>query len=320
MPILARYDRRALSAILDEQDQVVSRKQALACGMSEQALRQRLRPDGPWQVVLPGIYLAQNGALRYEHRIAAAFLHAGSGLAITGLGAAARHGIPCGPGEFVDVLVPHECRRADMRFVRLHRTIVAPKTYNDGGFVPFAAPARAVADAARLMTDLTEVRALVAAGVQRRQLSIWQLAEELKIGPRQGSALLRQALTEVADGVRSVAEGDLRSLVRRSKLPEPLYNPRLYVGEDFLASPDEWWQEAGVAAEVDSKEYHLSPEQWARTLDRHAQMTAQGILVLHFPPSKIRSDGRAVAEQIRTALESSRGPLPHIRTVPAQGS
>ncbi len=318
MPIVAGYDRRALDAILIEQDQVITRKQALNCAMSEKALRQRLRPDGPWQVVLPGVYLAQNGALRYEHRIAAAFLHAGSGLAVTGLGAAARHGIPCGPTDFVDILVPQDCRRADMRFVRLHRTIVAPKTYNDGGFVPFAAPARAVADAARQMRELTEVRALVAAAVQRRKASIWQLADELKVGPKQGSALLRLALAEVADGVRSIAEGDLRSLVRRGKLPEPLYNPSLYVGGDFLASPDAWWQEAGVAAEVDSKEYHLSPEQWAKTLDRHAQMTAQGILVLHFPPSKIRGDGRSVAEQVRSALESSRGPLPHIRTVPAQ--
>jgi len=285
--------------------------------MSEKALRQRLRPNGPWQVVLPGVYLAQTGALRYEHRIAAAFLHAGSGIAVTGLGAAARHGIPCNPGEFVDVLVPQPCRRCDVRFVRLHRTILLPKTYNDGGFVPFAAPARAVADATRLMTDLTEVRALVAAGVQRGKVSVWQLAEELKAGPRQGSALLRQALVEVADGVRSTAEGDLRTLIKRNGLPEPLYNPRLYVGEEFLASPDAWWRDAGVAAEADSKEYHLSPAQWASTMDRHALMTAQGILVLHFPPSKIRHDGRTVAEQIRKALDSSRGPLPHIRTVPA---
>jgi hypothetical protein len=212
--------------------------------------------------------------------------------------------------------VPQDTRRSDVRFVRLHRTTVMPKTYNDGGFAPFAAPARAIADATRLMSDLTEVRALVAAGVQRRKVSIGQLAEELKAGPRQGSALLRQALTEVADGVRSTAEGDLRTLIKRLGLPEPVYNPCLYIGEEFLASPDAWWQELGVAAEVDSKEYHLSPAQWARTMDRHALMTAQGILVLHFPPSKIRGDSRAVADQIRSALESSRGPLPHIRTVP----
>jgi hypothetical protein len=34
-------------------------------------------------------------------------------------------------------------------------------------------------------------------------------------------------LEEVADGVRSAAEGDLRKLIKRSGLPEPLYNPDL---------------------------------------------------------------------------------------------
>jgi hypothetical protein len=316
MPLVASYDRRALAAILDEQDHVIGRKQALSCGMSEKALRQRLRPGGPWQVVVPGVYLTETGRLRYEHRIAAAFLHAGPGLAVTGLGAAARHGIPCDPGEFVDVLVPHDSRRSDVRFVRLHRTIVVPNVYRDGSFVPFAAPARAVADAARLMTDITQVRALVAAGVQRRKVSVAQLAAELTVGQRQGSALFRQALAEVADGVRSAAEADLRALIKRVGLPEPLYNPRLYIGEEFLASPDVWWRELGVATEVDSREYHLLPADWVRTMDRHALMTAQGILVLHFPPSKIRGDSQAVAAQIKSALESSRGPLPHIRTVP----
>ena len=39
------------------------------------------------------------------------------------------------------------------------------------------------------------------------------------------------AFEEVADGVRSSAEGDLRTLVKRERLPEPMYNPRLYAGD-----------------------------------------------------------------------------------------
>ncbi len=98
-----------------------------------------------------------------------------------------------------------------------------------------------------------------------------------------------EPLAEVADGVRSNAEGDLRALMKRASLPAPMFNANLYVGDEFLASPDAWWRELGVAAEVDSKEWHLSPEDWEQTLARHARMTAQGILVLHFPPSKIRT-------------------------------
>ena len=39
---------------------------------------------------------------------------------------------------------------------------------------------------------------------------------------------------------------------------------------------------AGVAAEVDSREWHLSPEHWDRTRRRHTLMAAAGIHPLHF--------------------------------------
>lgn len=316
MPKLATYDRTALGRILASQDQVIGRNQALACGMSAEVVRYKLRPGGPWQVVLPGVYLTHGGRLNTPERVTAAFVHAGSGVAITGLVALARHGIPCELGEFVDVLVPPECRRTDLGFVRLHRTSVVPRVYSDG-VIPYAAPARAIADAVRQFADLADVRALVAAGVQRGKVSIGQLEDELRAGRPQGSARLRQALTEVAAGVRSVAEGDLRILIRKHQLPEPLLNPQLFAGPEFLASPDAFWPEAGVAAEVDSREWHLSPADWERTLARHARMTAHGILVLHYPPKRIRMEPLIVAREIRSALESARGPLPHIRTVPA---
>ena len=71
-----------------------------------------------------------------------------------------------------------------------------------------------------------------------------------------------------------------------------------------------------MAAEVDSRQWHLSPGDWERTLARHARMTAQGILVLHFPPAKVRDQPGLVVREIRSALAASRGPLPHIKTVP----
>jgi len=114
-----------------------------------------------------------------------------------------------------------------------------------------------------------------------------------------------------------VAEGDLRKLIVRCGLPEPMYNPRLLVGEAFLAQPDAWWPDAGVACEVDSREWHLSPESWERTQARHARMSAHGILVLHYAPRRIRSDSAAVASELRATLAAGRQrpPLP-IRAIP----
>jgi very-short-patch-repair endonuclease len=126
------------------------------------------------------------------------------------------------------------------------------------------------------------------------------------------------ALLEIADGVRSTVEADLRKLVKRSKLPDPLYNPRLYAGHEFIAMPDAWWPEAGVAVEIDSRQWHLSPADWERTMARHSRMSAVGITVLHYPPSKLHAEPKVVIAEIGSALDigRSRPQLP-IRTQPA---
>jgi hypothetical protein len=97
----------------------------------------------------------------------------------------------------------------------------------------------------------------------------------------------------------------------------PLFNASLYDGDTFIAKPDGWWPDAGVAAEVDSREWHLRPADWERTMARHDRMAAAGIILLHFPPRQIRSEPAQVVEMIRGALERGRmrSPLP-IRTIP----
>jgi hypothetical protein len=126
-------------------------------------------------------------------------------------------------------------------------------------------------------------------------------------------ALLRQALAEVAKGVRSVAEADFVNLIKRGRLPMPLFNAGLY-GPDgaLIAIPDAWWPQAGVAAEVDSREWHLTPADWERTMRRHAQMSKHGIIVLHFTPREIRSEPASVLAAIAGAVKfgSARPPLP----------
>ena len=124
---------------------------------------------------------------------------------------------------------------------------------------------------------------------------------------------MRQVLAEVADGVRSVAEADFMDLINRGRLPKPMFNAELYSADgSLIAIPDAWWPEAGVAAEVDSREWHLTPADWQRTMRRHAQMSRHGIIVLHFTPREIRLDPAAVIAAIGGAIKagSARPPLP----------
>jgi very-short-patch-repair endonuclease len=61
----------------------------------------------------------------------------------------------------------------------------------------------------------------------------------------------------------------------------------------------------------------LSPEDWERTMRRHARMSARGIIVLHFTPRQIRFEPVLVVETIKAALGATRGRPAGIRTLPA---
>ncbi len=234
----------AVADISRRQGDLVTRSQVLSAGMTESALRHKIRADGPWKIVLPGIYLLHNGGLTEGQREIATVLYAGRESVITGPAALRRQGVRIPQGEIVDVLIPEASGRQSIGFVRTHRTIRMPGRpwLSDG--IRWAPVARAVADTSRAGLELRDVRALVADAVQRRKCTVRQLADELRAGPNRESGKLRSVLDEVAAGIASAAEGDLRSLIKRAGLPEPMYNPDLYVGSEFLARPDAWWRDA----------------------------------------------------------------------------
>jgi hypothetical protein len=224
---------------------------------------------------------------------------------------------PAGP-DVVDVLIPWQRKRQSTGFVRVHRTTRMPERLYVTGNIRFAKPPRAVADAARSLTRFDDVRHVVCEAVQHRACTVAELTEELEAGPVPGSALFREALAEIGEGVRSVAEADFRLLILRSPLPKPVFNARLFDADGtFIAMVDAWWQRAGVAAEVDSRAYHLAAGDQDRTTDRHDELTAHGILPLHFAPKRIKTDAPGIVRQLQSAIEQglARPPLP-IKAVP----
>lgn len=310
---------RAVAAVLRNQGGLITRSQVLAAGWSLAVLRHRIRPGGPWQAVLPGIYLGSNGMLADGQREIAAVLYAGRGCVLTGPAALRHQGVRVPTTSIVDVLVPVTTKRQSTDFVQMHRTRRMPdQTFVFNG-IRWAPTARAVTDAARSQRDLREVRMLVAGAVQGGKCTIPELGSELRAGPTRESGRLRAVLEEVADGIRSAAEADLRKLIKWAGLPEPMYNPDLYVGSMFLARPDAWWPNAWVACEVDSREWHYSAEQWEQTMARHTRMSAHGITVMHFTPKQVRTEPRRVVAELQAAIEVGRHRAPlKVRVVPCR--
>jgi hypothetical protein len=294
---------------------VITRAEAALCGLTPRMLERRIGPEGPWQRLLPGVYLTTTGEPSRDQLQMAALRYAGDGAIVTGLAALARYGIRVPETRLVDVLVPHVLRRASREFVVLHRTRQVPRLRGANGPIRYVAPARAVADAAPGLSRVDDVRAIAAGAVQQNLCTVAELAREVSRRRFPEAGLLRGVLGEVADGIRSPAEGDFRDLILRGGLPQPLFNARLYLGERLLAMADAWWPGAGVAAEVDSREWHLSPDGWEQTMLRHARMTAAGVLVLHFSPRQVRTAPGEVIAAIAAALRAGR-PIPAIMTRP----
>jgi hypothetical protein len=309
----SRLNPQALSGTLAAQHQVIARHQAAACGMTRDALAHRLRPGGPWQRLLPGTYLALTGAPTPAQKDIAALLYAGPGSVLTGQAALRGLGVTSTVPRVIDVLIPVGRERRSVLFVAAHRTTRMPEQVTAEGSLRYAALPRALADTARGCTDIRAARAVIASAVQRGRCPLALLMAELRSGPSRDSALLRQALAEVAEGARSVTEAEFLALIKKAGLPLPLLNVRLLAGDgSLIAIPDAYWPQAGVAAEVDSKEWHLSPADWERTMARHARMGGHGVIVLHFTPRQIRSEPGRVVAAINDALKAggSRPPLP----------
>jgi hypothetical protein len=84
-------DNQEARRLLNRQRGVLTRDQALACGLTDSALRHRGRPGGPWQRLFPGVYLTVTGEPMTEQREIAALLHAGPRSVLTGAAALRSH-------------------------------------------------------------------------------------------------------------------------------------------------------------------------------------------------------------------------------------
>lgn len=320
MPKRTRYDKKKFDQLRKHQYQVVTRAQAIECGFPSSTVTYMIRVEGPWQVLLPGVYLTVTGKVSQEQRETAALLYAGAGSVVTGPCAVRLHRLTCPGGNTVDVLVDANERKKSVGFVRLYRTKRMPKYLsrsseclsegsgpNPEGPIRFAVAARAVADAARDMNSLDDVRTVVYGAVQNKKCSVAELVAELVQGPAGRSSRLRVVLDELATDVRSHAENDLRMLIKRGRVPEPMFNAKLFTPDGtFIAMVDAWWDKEGVAAEVDSRAYHTEHSAQEKDRNRHDQLIALGVFTLHFSPQRIKSDGPRVLEEIISTIGHGR--------------
>jgi hypothetical protein len=317
-----RFDIAAIDDVAHGQGGVVSFHQLVELGVSNATISRWTRTGGPLQRVLPGTYLVHKGTPTLHERLHAGLRYAGRTSRVTGSVALHLHGLRYAPGPAGEVplhlLVPTDRHVKSSGFVIIERTTRLPEPVELSGY-PVAPLARSLFDAGRRSASRRAIRAFVLEAIQRRLVSIEEIQDELRHGQRRWTALLRDVLTDAASGVRSAQEASLRDVILNSDLPEPLWNPRLETANGvFIAEPDGYYDDIGMAIELDSREHHFTDlDMFEKTWSRHSVYNRHRIIAERIVPSDLGKDPDGVIRAISATRASYAGrEAPQVVVIP----
>jgi hypothetical protein len=286
-----------------------------ALGISTHTIHERCREGGPWQRLEPNLVLLTDEPPNRKQRIHAALKAAGEKAVLTGVDALRLHGMSGAKlKSSIHILVPARRQPGLVDGVYFERTHQLPDPVHLAGF-PVAPLARATVDTCRRANQPDHVEDVLAESIYKGKLTPATLRDELDRSSGRGIALPRKKLAEIDDNVRSVAQGWAKRLVKQARLPIPEWRvPITSQNDTHIATTDAWWDEVGLAWEVDSYAFDLSPADATAALARAARLTAHGVLVVHTTPTELRDNPSAVADLLRNAYERAADrPRPEVR-------
>lgn len=317
----------SLEELARAQQNVVAVAQLRACGVSGQVVAERCRSDGPWRQILPRVVLLQPGPPTPEQRLWAALLYAGDGGAgpgagplITGAAALAMYGFSSAPRlpavTEVDVLVPRQRRLRGIPEVRIRRTSrrLAARSLRGLPCVPVS---RAVADALLDSDDAVQAWDVLWEAVSCHGCGVRELGRALAETGSLDLPWVRSAWDELLAGARDAATTRLTVLVRRYGLPEPLGTVELRMpGGTFVALPDAYWPEQGVALEIDPEARYLSGAEAAWARDCRHRMEYLGLAVVRLAAERLEREPERVVRELHAALSATERDTALLRIVP----
>jgi hypothetical protein len=309
----ALLDLDAIPRVFDHL--VAPATELIALGLTGRAIHERCQAGGPWQRLESGLVLLTNEPPSRTQRIHAALTVAGPEAVLTGVDALALHDMTAarldGP---VHLLVPPRRQPRLVDGVFFERTHQLPDPLHLSGF-PVAPLPRATIDTCRRAKAAEHVRTLLGESIYRGKVTPATLRDELDRAGSRGTALPRRMLAEIDDKVRSMAQGWAKRLVQQVGLPLPVWRvPITSANGSHVATADAWWDEVGLAWEVDSYAFDLTAADAKAALRRAARLTACGVLVVHTPPAQLRDEPDLVVELLRSAYDqASARPRPDVK-------
>lgn len=287
--------------LFPDQDGIVSRRQALAAGISRSAIANHLR-QGHWQWLYLGVFATFNGPLPRPARLWAAVLFGGSGAVLSHDSAAEVWGF-APPSNPIHITVPADRhRRQQAGDVIIHRSAFVedrrhparrpPRTRVEATIFDMVETARAVDDVVAAMTDVCGTR-LTTPERLRRELTIRSRSRWRRE--------LEAALDDVGAGARSLLERRyLTDVERRHALPNGTRQAP-HAGIAGKIYDDVRYADQGVVVELDGRAVHRIGASH-RDLLRDNIAGARGESVLHFGWDDVTNSPCAVAKQVADVL------------------
>ena len=285
----------SIDDVLREQDGVISRRQALGCGMSASTVRRRLA-TGAWDELLPGVFLAGGHRAGDRVRVRAAWLWAGPSSVVTGLAAGYWFGLLGRAPQTVEVTVPRTVTRRSRPGVRVRRRDLDPadRTRHDG--VGVGAIAATVLETAAGVPDGA---AVLDRALQQRRVRFADLYQAYcRMVGCPGTARAATLLRGAADRADSALERRLVTALRRAGVTGFVLGYPFGDGAIDLAFPASM-----VAVEVDGWAWHVDPARFTADRVKGNALVAAGWHVLRFTWAAITDHPGDTVRQIMTALD-----------------
>ena len=283
---------------------LITRRQALAAGLSKKAIAHRVR-TGIWMQRRPGLYVVAGMPWSWEQDVLGAVLLAGD-LAWASHATSARSWRYLGfeDEERLEVTTPLD-KRVRQGGVTVHRSgIIEDRDLRVVRGVPCMSPARTIVDlSARLSAD--RLGRLVDDGLRRGILTVGGLDHEVrrfwKYAPGRSPKTLEAVLTDRVPGyhgTKSDLEQDVYEAIVNGGLPAPVRQYKIVVnGQPYYI--DMAYPERLIAIEADGFDFHRGRGVFDADRARQNDLVNLGWLVLRF--TSAFSDERIVAD-VRRAL------------------
>jgi hypothetical protein len=254
---------REWALVLHAQRGIAAKAQARKSGLSEKAIRHRLRA-GKWRQVRRGVYATFTGELSREAWLWAAIRRAGPGAMLSYETAAEVQGLVDRPSAKINISVPRSRRPAQKKPIQgvvIHRSDQSRPQHLPPWELPRTRIEDTVLDLVAAARSFDRAYGWVSRAISRRLTTAAMLREALAGRSRiRWRAWLTDALADAADGSQSSLElRYTRDVERAHGLPRAQHQARREI-TGRVHYKDNWYPEFRVCVEIDGPNYHQNEQ------------------------------------------------------------